>query len=193
MTVSLVKGQNVSLTKEAGGKLTEIAVELGWDARQTTGDPFDLDASALMLGANNKVVTDKHFVFFNNDTSPDGSVHHNGDNLTGTGDGADEIIDVNLSVQAPEVQRILFPVTIYQGAERNQNFGMVSNAFIRVVDKSNGNVLAKFDLSEDAGTETCMVFGEVYRHNGEWKFKAIEQGYAEGLAGLARSHGVPVD
>ena len=191
MSVSLTKGGNVSLTKMAPS-LTAVTVGLGWDVRTTTGADFDLDASALLCGATGKVIDDQHFVFFNNLRSPDGSVEHTGDNLTGDGDGDDESIKVNLATVPATVDKIVFPVSIYDATTRGQSFGQVANAFIRVVDQSNGAELARYDLSEDASTETAMIFGELYRHNGEWKFRAIGQGYASGLAGIARDYGVNV-
>jgi tellurium resistance protein TerD len=191
VSVSLSKGGNVSLTKMAPG-LTAVSVGLGWDLRTTTGTDFDLDASALLCGADGKVIDDAHFVFFNNLTSPDGSVEHTGDNLTGEGEGDDELIHVNLAGASPQIQRVVFPVSIYEGAARGQSFGQVSNAFIRVIDRSNGSELARYDLTEDASTETAMIFGELYRHNNEWKFRAVGQGYASGLSGIAKDFGVNV-
>lgn len=189
--VSLVKGGNVSLSKEAPG-LTEVLVGLGWDVRTTTGADHDLDASAIMLDASGKVVSDKHFVFFNNLTSPDGTVEHTGDNLTGEGEGDDEVVKVNLAAIPSEVTRIVFPVSIYDADTRGQNFGQVTNAFIRVVNQADQREITRFDLTEDASTETAMVFGELYRHGGDWKFRAVGQGYASGLAGIARDFGVNV-
>jgi tellurium resistance protein TerD len=189
--VTLVKGGNVSLSKEAPG-LTNVLVGLGWDVRTTTGADYDLDASAILLNANGKVLSDNHFVFFNNLTSPDGSVEHTGDNLTGEGEGDDEAIKVNLAAMAPDVAKIVFPVSIYDADARSQNFGQVSNAFIRVVNEADNREITRFDLSEDASTETAMVFGELYRHGGDWKFRAVGQGYASGLAGIARDFGVNV-
>jgi len=189
MGVSLSKGGNVSLTKEAPG-LTAVTVGLGWDVRTTTGTDFDLDASALLLDAAGKVVTDKHFVFFNNLKSPDGSVEHTGDNLTGEGEGDDEAIKVSLATVPPEVDKIVFPVSIYDGETRQQSFGQVRNAFIRVVNQAGGAEIARYDLTEDASTETAMVFGELYRNGPEWKFRAVGQGYASGLRGIAQDFGV---
>lgn len=191
MGVSLSKGGNVSLTKEAPG-LTNVVIGLGWDVRTTSGVDFDLDASALLLGANGKVASDGHFVFFNNVKSPDGSVEHTGDNLTGEGDGDDESIKVNLVAVPIEVEKVVFPVTIYEGTERGQNFGQVRNAFIRVVNAADNGEIARFDLTEDASVETAMVFGELYRHGAEWKFRAVGQGYAAGLRGIAQDFGVNV-
>ncbi|MFC4603761.1 TerD family protein [Rhodococcus kronopolitis] len=191
MGVSLTKGGNVSLTKEAPN-LTAVAVGLGWDVRSTTGAEFDLDASAIAAGADKKVVSDQHFVFFNNMKTPDGSIEHLGDNTTGAGDGDDEVIAVDLAAVPANIESIFFPVSIYDAETRSQSFGQVRNAFIRVVDRANGTELARYDLSEDASTETAMVFGELYRHGAEWKFRAVGQGYASGLSGIARDYGVNV-
>jgi len=191
MAVSLAKGGNVSLTKEAPG-MTAVLVGLGWDARTTTGTDFDLDASALMLNSSGKVVSDKHFIFFNNMTSPDGSVEHTGDNLTGEGEGDDETIKVNLAAVPAEVDKIVFPVSIYDGQTRQQGFGQVRNAFIRIVNQSGGTEIARYDLTEDASTETAMLFGELYRNGTEWKFRAVGQGYSSGLAGIAADFGVTI-
>ncbi len=191
MGVSLVKGGNVSLTKEAPG-LTAVAVGLGWDLRTTTGTDFDLDASAIGIDANKKVASPENFVFFNNLRTPDGSIEHLGDNLTGEGDGDDEVIKVNLAAIPPNVEGVVFPVSIYDADNRGQSFGQVRNAFIRVVNQANGQEIARYDLSEDASNETAMVFGELYRNGAEWKFRAVGQGYASGLAGIARDYGVNV-
>ncbi|MGI5250137.1 TerD family protein [Actinacidiphila glaucinigra] len=191
MGVSLSKGGNVSLTKEAPN-LTAVIVGLGWDARTTTGSDFDLDASALLTGTEGKVLSDQHFVFFNNLRSPDGSVEHTGDNITGEGEGDDEQIKVNLVGVPGEVAKIVFPVSIYDAETRQQSFGQVRNAFIRVVNQADDRELARYDLTEDASTETAMVFGELYRHGAEWKFRAIGQGYASGLRGIAQDFGVNV-
>jgi tellurium resistance protein TerD len=189
--VSLSKGGNVSLTKAAPG-LTAVVVGLGWDVRTTTGTDFDLDASAILVDANGKVVSDAHFVFFNNLKSPEGSVEHLGDNLTGEGEGDDEQLKVQLSTVPAEVDKIVFPVSIYDGAGRGQSFGQVRNAFIRIVNQADNNELARYDLTEDASTETAMVFGELYRNGAEWKFRAVGQGYASGLTGIAKDFGVNV-
>ena len=191
MGVSLSKGGNVSLTK-AAPNLTSIAVGLGWDARSTSGADFDLDASALALNDSHKVLGDEYFVFFNNLASPDGSIEHQGDNLTGAGEGDDEVININLVSVPAQVSSIVFPVSIYEAENRGQSFGQVRNAYIRIVNLANDVELARYDLTEDASTETAMVFGEVYRNNAEWKFRAIGQGYASGLAGIARDFGVNV-
>ncbi len=191
MAVSLSKGGNVSLSKEAPG-LTTVTVGLGWDMRVTDGGSFDLDASVYILGADGKVRSDADFIFYNNKTGAGGAVNHLGDNLTGEGDGDDEQVSVKLFEIPADVSKLAFGVTIHQADERKQNFGMVSNAFMRVVNASGGTEIARYDLSEDASTETAMVFGELYRHGDEWKFKAIGQGFAGGLGPLARSFGVNV-
>lgn len=191
VSVSLAKGGNVSLSKQAPN-LTKVSVCLGWDVRTTTGADYDLDASALICGSNMRVLSDAHFVFYNNLRSPEGSVEHTGDNLTGAGDGDDEVINVDLAGTPPTITNIFFPVSIHDADNRRQSFGQVRNAYIRVVDASNGAELARFDLTEDASTETAMVFGELYRHGPEWKFRAIGQGYASGLGGIARDYGVNV-
>jgi tellurium resistance protein TerD len=191
--VVLSKGGNVSLTKEAGSAgLAAVVVGLGWDVRTTTGVDYDLDASALLCGANGKVLSDNHFVFYNNLTSPDGTVVHTGDNRTGAGEGDDEQININLADMAPEVEKIVIPVSIDDAVASGQNFGQVSNAFIRVVNQANNTELARFDLSEDASVETAMIYGELYRHQGDWKFRAVGQGYASGLAGIIKDYGVNV-
>jgi tellurium resistance protein TerD len=189
--VSLSKGGNVSLTKQAPN-LTAVTVGLGWDVRTTTGADFDLDASAIMCNASGKVISDQHFVFFNNLASPERSVEHQGDNLTGSGEGDDEQIKVNLQAVPAECDKIVFVVSIYDADVRSQAFGQVSNAFIRVVDQNTNAELTRYDLTEDASTETAMVFGEMYRRDNEWKFRAVGQGYAAGLRGIAVDFGVNV-
>ncbi|CAN3981487.1 TerD family protein [Kitasatospora sp. NPDC089913] len=189
MPVSLSKGGNVSLTKEAPG-LTAVTVGLGWDVRTTTGAEFDLDASAIVLNADGKVLSNSHFVFFNNTSTPDNTVVHTGDNRTGEGAGDDEAINVNLATLPAEATKITFPVSIYDAVARSQNFGQVRNAYIRVVNAAGGAEIARYDLSEDAATETAMIFGELYRNGAEWKFRAVGQGYASGLAGIAQDFGV---
>ncbi|HCM6693516.1 TPA: tellurium resistance cAMP binding protein TerE [Klebsiella pneumoniae] len=191
MAVSLVKGGNVSLTKEAPS-MNVALVGLGWDARVTDGQAFDLDASVFLVGENGKVLSDSHFVFYNNTTSPDGAVQHQGDNRTGEGDGDDEQVKIDLTKVAADVKKLVFAVTIHEADSRKQNFGMVSNSFMRVVNNDNGAEIARFDLSEDASTETAMIFGELYRHGAEWKFKAVGQGFAGGLATLATQHGINI-
>ncbi|MBB1246513.1 TerD family protein [Streptomyces durbertensis] len=191
MAVSLSKGGNVSLTKEAPG-LTAVTVGLGWDVRTTTGTDFDLDASAIAVNASGKVYSDGHFIFFNNKTSPEQAIVHTGDNVTGEGDGDDEAIKIDLSLLPAEVDKIVFPVSIYEAESRSQNFGQVRNAYIRIVNQAGEVEIARYDLSEDAATETAMVFGEMYRNGDEWKFRAVGQGYASGLVGIAQDYGVNV-
>ncbi len=189
MGISLAKGGNVSLTKEAPG-LTAVTVGLGWDERTTSGEDFDLDASAIALGADGNAVSPKHFVFFNNLTSPDGTIEHTGDNLTGGGEGDDEQIKVHLAKVPADVTRIVFAVSIYEADSRGHSFGQVRNAFIRVVDQADSRELTRYDLTEDASNETAMVFGELYRNGSEWKFRAVGQGYASGLTGIAKDFGI---
>lgn len=191
MTVSLSKGGNVNLTKEAPG-LSDVTVGLGWDARTTTGQDFDLDASALVLGGDGKVLSDAHFIFYNNLTTPEGTVRHTGDVRDGAAAGDDESIQVDLSALSPQTDRVTFAVTIHEGEQRNQNFGQVANAYIRVVNRANDAEIARYDLSEDASMEVAMIFGELYRSGSDWKFRAVGQGYASGLAGIARDFGVNV-
>jgi tellurium resistance protein TerD len=191
MAVSLSKGGNVSLSKEAPG-LKNITVGLGWDPRATDGAAFDLDASCFMVTAAGKVRGDSDFIFYGNKSSVDGSVVHQGDNTTGAGDGDDEKVKVNLGALPADIEKLVFGVTIHEFAARAQNFGMVSMAFIRVVNDADGKELARFDLSEDASTETAMIFGEIYRNNGEFKLRAIGAGFAGGLGPLATAHGVNI-
>lgn len=189
MAVSLSKGGNVSLTK-TDPSLKSMNVGLGWDLRVTDGTGFDLDASAFMLKADGKVVSDAHFIFYNQAKSPCSSVQHMGDNKTGAGEGDDEVIKIDLEKIPAEVEKIAFTVTIHDAAERKQNFGMVSKAFIRVVNAASNQEVARFDLSEDASTNSALVFGELYRNGPEWKFRAVGQGYDGGLAPLAKNFGV---
>ena len=191
MAVRLTKGGNVSLSKEAPG-LTAVAVGLGWDVRTTTGEDFDLDASAIVCNASGKVFSDKHFVFFNNLATPDSTVQHLGDNRTGVGEGDDEVINVNLAGLPADADKVVFLVSIYDGDTRKQAFGQVRNAYIRVVNQADNNELTRYDLSEDYSTETALVFGELYRNGAEWKFRAVGQGYTTGLVGIAQDYGVAV-
>ncbi|NNP70281.1 TerD family protein [Acinetobacter sp. Ac_5812] len=191
MAISLTKGGNVSLTKEAPG-ITKTTVGLGWNPRVTDGAAFDLDAIAFLVNESGKVRADNDFIFFNNLKSSDGSVAHNGDNRTGEGDGDDETLSVDLSKVPADVAKVIFAVTIYDGQTRNQNFGQVANAYIRVSNDAGGTEIARYDLSEDSSTETAMIFGELYKHGSEWKFRAIGQGFAGGLGPLAASYGVSV-
>lgn len=191
MSVSLQKGGNISLTKSEPG-LEKIIVGLGWDARTTSGSDFDLDASVFMLTAAGKVRSEKDFIFFNNLKSTDGSVEHLGDNRTGAGEGDDEVIRIDLMKVPADITRLVFAVSIYDAENRLQNFGMVSSAFIRVLNNATRKEIARFDLSEEASIDTAMIFGEVYRHNTEWKFKAIGQGYVEGFTALVRNFGLDI-
>lgn len=191
MAISLTKGGNVNLSKEAPN-LTNIAVGLGWNPRATDGQAFDLDAVAFLVNESGKVRADTDFIFFNNLKSADGSVEHTGDNRTGEGDGDDEVIKVDLSKVPADVSKVVFCAVIYDGQARNQNFGQVANAYIRVVNTQGDAEVARYDLSEDSSTETAMIFGELYKNNGEWKFRAVGQGFAGGLGPLAASYGVAV-
>ena len=192
MPINLSKGQKVDLTKGNPG-LKSIMVGLGWDVNAfDSGFDFDLDASVFMVGANGKCPTEKEFIFYGNLKHYSEAVEHMGDNLTGGGDGDDEQIMVDLSKVPANIERIAFTVTIYDAEARRQNFGQVSNAFIRVVDNSNGSEIIRYDLGEDFSTETAIIAVEFYRHNGSWKMSAVAQGYAGGLAALARSYGLNV-
>jgi tellurium resistance protein TerD len=191
MAISLSKGGNVSLTKSAPG-LTNILIGLGWDARATDGAAFDLDASAFLLTTEGKVRSDADFIFFNQPASADGSVKHLGDNTTGAGDGDDEVVKVNLVEVPADVDKIAVSVTIHEAEARRQNFGMVSQAFVRVVNEADNAEIVRYDLSEDFSVETALIFGEVYRSSGEWKFRAVGQGFQGGLAAMAKNYGVNV-
>lgn len=189
MAISLQKGGNVNLSKEAPS-LKKLIIGLGWDPRATDGATFDLDGSAFLLKADGKARNDSDFIFYNNPKSSEGSVAHLGDNTSGAGDGDDEKISIDLSLVPADVEKITVGVTIHDADTRKQNFGMVSKAYIRCLDANGDKELARYDLSEDSSTETAMIFGEIYRAGAEWKFKAIGQGFAGGLAPLARSFGI---
>ena len=192
MAVSLSKGQKVDLTKGNPG-LSKILVGLGWDTNKYDGGfDFDLDAAAFLLGANGKVTSDEDFVFYNNLKHKSGSVEHLGDNLTGAGDGDDEEVKIDLSKVPANIEKIDFTVTIHEADARKQNFGQVSNAFIRIVDEANNKELIRYDLGEDFSVETAIIVGELYRHSGEWKFNAIGSGFSGGLAALGKNFGVNV-
>ncbi len=192
MPVNLKKGQKVSLTKENPG-LSKVVVGLGWDINAyDTGSDFDLDASAFLLTDSGKVSRQEDFVFYGNLAHPSGSVVHQGDNLTGVGDGDDEQIKINLSLVPENITKIAFAVTIYEAEERRQNFGQVNNAFIRIYDETNGREILRYDLGEDFSIETAAIFGELYKHNGEWKFNAIGSGFQGGLAAICLNYGVDV-
>ena len=191
MAISLNKGGNLSLSK-TDPSLTQVLVGLGWDARATDGVDFDLDASAFLLGANEKVRGEHDFIFYNQTRSQDGSVEHTGDNRTGDGDGDDEAVTIDLGKVSPDVQKIAITVTIHDADSRGQNFGQVQNAFIRVVNNQSHVEIVRFDLNEDYSTETAMIFGELYRHNGEWKFRAVGQGYNGGLRAMCHQYGINI-
>lgn len=191
MAISLQKGGNVNLSKEAPG-LTKVVLGLGWKPRVTDGTAFDLDASAFMLKADGKVRSDADFIFYGQKASSEGSVVHTGDNLTGEGDGDDESINVDLSKVPADVEKIAFSVTIHEYDSRKQNFGQVGDAYIRVMNGAGGAELARYDLSEDASTASAMIFGELYRASGDWKFRAVGQGFDGGLGPMARNYGVNV-
>ncbi len=191
MAICLQKGGNVNLSKETPS-LTRILIGLGWDARATEGQPFDLDASVFMVKADGKVPSDAYFIFYNQMKSPEGSVEHGGDNRDGAGEGDDESIKISLSSVPSEIQRLVIAVSIHDAESRKQNFSQISNAFIRIVNQENNEEIACFNLSEDYSTETAMVFGEVYRYGTDWKFRAVGQGYSGGLRALTLQYGVDV-
>ncbi|MGE1154089.1 TerD family protein [Pseudomonas sp. ICMP 460] len=189
MALTLQKGGNLSLSK-TDPTLTKILIGLGWDPRATDGTEFDLDASAFLLGANGKVRGDADFIFYNQLKSADGSIEHTGDNRTGAGDGDDEVLKIDLSRVPADIDRVAFTVTIHDADARKQNFGQVGGSFIRVVNEVSGAEIVRYDLAEDASTETAMIFAELYRNNGEWKFRAVGSGFAGGLKALANSYGM---
>ena len=191
MAISLNKGGNLSLSK-TDPSLNQVLIGLGWDARATDGADFDLDASAFLLAANDKVRGETDFIFYNQTRSPEGSVEHTGDTRTGEGDGDDEAVKINLAKVPADVQKIAITVTIHDAESRGQNFGQVQNAFIRVVNDQTNVEIVRFDLNEDYSTETAMIFGELYRHNGEWKFRAVGQGYNGGLRAMCGQYGISI-
>jgi len=191
MSISLNKGGNLSLSK-TDPSLKNLIVGLGWDARPTDGADFDLDASAFMVKEDGKVRTDSDFIFYNQTKSSCGAIEHTGDNRTGAGDGDDECVIVLLDKIPADIQKVIFCVTIHEAEARKQNFGQVSHAYVRIVNKDSNSEVARYDLSEDASVETAMIFGEIYRHTGEWKFKAVGQGYIGGLAALANQYGINI-
>lgn len=193
MPISLKKGQKVSLTKDNPG-LKKVVVGLGWDTNQyDTGGDFDLDTAAFFLTDSGKVSRPEDFVFFGNLNHPSGAAQHMGDNLTGAGDGDDEQIKIDLSLVPADITKIAFTVTIYEAEARQQNFGQVSNAFIRIYNEETGEEVLRYDLGEDFSIETAAVFGELYKNNEEWKFNAIGNGYQGGLAALCGSFGVETE
>ena len=191
MAISLSKGGNLSLSK-TDPSLNQVLIGLGWDARATDGADFDLDASAFLLAANDKVRGETDFIFYNQTRSPEGSVEHTGDNRTGAGDGDDEAVKINLAKVPADVQKISITVTIHDAQNRGQNFGQVQNAFIRVVNDQTNVEIVRFDLNEDYSTETAMIFGELYRHINEWKFRAVGQGYNGGLSAMCQQFGISI-
>lgn len=193
MPINLSKGQKISLSKEAPG-LTHIMVGLGWDINRYDGNAdFDLDASAFLTGANGKCTCSGDFVFYNNLEHPSGAVKHMGDNRTGDGEGDDEQIFVDLSKIPANIEGIAVTVTIFDAEKRRQNFGQVSNAYCRMVNDDTGEEIIRYDLGEDFSIETAMVVGELYRHNGEWKFNAIGSGFSGGLAALCQNYGLDAE
>ncbi|CAH1207897.1 General stress protein 16U [Paenibacillus plantiphilus] len=192
MAISLQKGQKIDLTKTNPG-LTKVIVGLGWDTNKYDGGHgFDLDASVFCLNASSKVGSDKDFIFYNNTQNSNGSVLHTGDNRTGEGDGDDEQVKVDLSAVPAETDKIAFAITIHDADSRSQNFGQVSNAFVRIVNEATNEELVRYDLGEDFSVETAVVVGELYRNGSEWKFNAIGSGFKDGLGGLARDYGLSV-
>lgn len=188
--VNLSKGQKVDLTKTNPG-LTKIMVGLGWDVNKYDGGgEFDLDAAAFLLGVNGRAASENDMIFYNNKADAAGSVQHMGDNKTGAGDGDDEVINIDLTKIPANIDKIDFTVTIFEADARNQNFGQVNNSYIRILNQDNGEELLHFDLGEDFSIETAVVVAELYRHNGEWKFNAIGQGFSGGLAALCRNFGL---
>ncbi|MEK4628348.1 MAG: TerD family protein [Solibacillus sp.] len=192
MAIQLSKGQRIDLTK-GNPALQNIVVGLGWDLKNFDGGAaFDLDASAFLLNNQGKCRQDLDFIFYNNLVSPDGSVEHTGDNRTGEGDGDDEQIKVHLNKVPSDVDKIAITVTIHDAEGRRQNFGQVTNAFVRLVDEDSGSEILRFDLGEDFSIETAVVFCELYRHGNEWKFNAVGSGYQGGLAALVNAYGLSV-
>src|SRR5699024_6233239 len=191
MALSLNKGGNLSLT-QTDPNLTKLLIVLGWDERATSGAEFDRDASVFLLNTAGKVRGDHDFIFYNQLKSDNGAIEHTGDNRTGEGDGDDEKIKINLASIPADVSKVAICAIIYEGTARNQNFGQVGDAYIRVVNDNGEAEIARYDLSEDGSTETAMIFGELYRHNGDWKFRAVGQGFSGGLGPLASSYGVNV-
>jgi tellurium resistance protein TerD len=192
MAISLSKGGRISLSKEAPG-LTKIHIGLGWDERATDGTEFDLDASMFILDATDKTTSDADFIFYNNLKGAGGAIVHQGDNLTGEGDGDDEIVKVNLKElddNHPNIHKLAIVCTIHDAEKRSQTFGQVSNAFVRIVNEDNNQEIVRFDLTEDYSTETAMVFGEVYKKGGEWRFTAVGQGYSGGLGAACTIYGL---
>jgi len=190
--LTLTKGNNLSLTKADPG-LVRALIGLGWDPRTTSGEAFDLDASALLVGADGKVRSQDDFIFYNQLQAKDGSVVHQGDNRSGVGEGDDEQILIDLSLIAADVDRVVVVVSIDQADARGQNFGQIRGAYCRVLNQDTDQEVVRYDLSEDAAPETSMIFAEIYRNRAEWKFRAVGQGYATGLHGIATDFGISLD
>ncbi|MCK5715954.1 MAG: TerD family protein [Thiomargarita sp.] len=191
MAIQLQKGANISLSRQVPN-LKHIVIGLGWDARTTVGTDFDLDASAFMLDNQEKSILDEYFIFYNNLKSPEGALEHLGDNLDGQGEGDDEMITVSLEEIPIIIQKVVFTVTIHDAEDRNQNFGMISNAFIRVTNQETDEEIMRYNLGEDFSIETAMIFGELYRYQGEWKFRAVGQGIIGGLAALVKNYAIDI-
>jgi tellurium resistance protein TerD len=185
--INLTKGQKVDLTKTNPG-LSAVNAGLGWDVNQSGGAAFDLDASVLLLDEHEKFTGTQNLIYFGNQKTPDGSVIHSGDNLTGQGSGDDEVIKLDLNKIPANIHTVLVVVNIYEAQTRRQNFGMVQNAFIRVVDATTNAEIMRYDLSEDYSSETGMEMGKFYRHNGEWKFQAIGTGWAGTLQDVVNKY-----
>jgi tellurium resistance protein TerD len=189
MTIPLNKGNNINLSKDHPF-LRNVTVGLGWDIRSTDHESFDLDASVLMVGLDGKARSDRDFIYYHQKNSLCGSIHHNGDNTNGEGEGDDETINVILGKVPVEIQRLIICVSIHDAGKKKQNFGQVANAFIRLVNKDTGEEIARYDLSENASRDDAIIFAEIYRYEADWKFKAIGQGFIGGLAEFVRSHGL---
>lgn len=191
MTLNLNKGGNINLSKHAPG-MKNALIGLGWKARETDGEDFDLDASAILCNAEGKAISENHFIFYGNESDPSGAVAHGGDERVGDKDGDDETIIVNLENIPAEVDKVVVVVSIYDGIKRGQNFGMVEDSYVRVVDNDNPltSEEVRFDLGEDAANYRSIIFGELYRNKGDWKFKAIGQGFESGLAGIVEKYGL---
>ncbi|MFJ8258788.1 TerD family protein [Peribacillus asahii] len=190
MAIQLSKGQRIDLTKN-DPTLQNIVIGLGWDVKQFDGgQAYDLDASAFLLNAAGKCRNEYDFIFYNNLQSPDGSVIHTGDNRTGQGDGDDEQLKIDLAKVPNDVEKVAIAVTIHEAEVRSQNFGQVSNAFVRLVNEDTNEEVLRFDLGEDFSIETAVVFCEIYRNKGEWKFSAVGAGYQGGLQALVNAYGL---
>ena len=186
MAINLSKGQRISLEKASPG-LKQIFIGLGWDVNVTdTGSDFDIDASLFLIDGSEKLISDQHFIFYNNPTSPDPeqSIQQRGDNRTGAGEGDDEVIDVNLTTVPNDIDKIIIAVTIHEADKRQQNFGQVSNAFVRIVNAENEEEVIRYDLTEDFSIETALIMAELYRKDGEWRMNAVGAGYEGGLQAL---------